>query len=213
MAMTRRRVISYGLLIFVISLIIITIMTAPTRNTQITTRSENEDSEIKSLNAKILLLASKEKWWHDAYLWLIGGAVFVSIILFFSQYRESSFAKQRADAESDLNQVTDRKLAMDLAARDIIIAAADERASITEGHLADANVRISEADARAKEAEAQMASANAASKDAVSKVASAEARIAEANRASSEAPCAIHTTDELKGKTPKAIAVIVGRKP
>lgn len=171
MNMPRRKVIVYDLLIFVVSLIIIVIMAAPSRNILSTIRSGSDDEQIQSLSARINEVSGNEKFWHDAYLWFIGAAILVSVVLFFVQHHEASLAKERADAESELNRVKDRKLTREISAADERAGKANERAAALESETAQSRVLIANAQAdaakateRAALAESHLAESNAQAK-------------------------------------------------
>lgn len=127
-------------------------MTAPTRNILNTNRSGTDDEQIHSLSSRISEVSNSEKFWHDAYLWFIGAAILVSIALFFVQHHEASLTKERADAESELNLVKDRKLSREISSADERAGKANERAAVLEAETAQARTLIASAQADAARA-------------------------------------------------------------
>jgi hypothetical protein len=105
-----------------------------------TSSSNTESSEVSSINARIARLVKSEGNWHTTYLWLICFTVLLGLGTFFSQYFETGAAKERADAEAELNRVKDRIRDAELAQRDVKIAEAVERAGKAD-ERASANAR------------------------------------------------------------------------
>jgi hypothetical protein len=146
-------------------------MTEPTSNKQITILSGNDDSDIHSLNSLIGTLAQEEKSWHDRGLWLIGAAVIVSLVVFLAQHTETGFTRKRADAESKLSVIKDRKVSLEISSADERAGKANERAAALEAESGKSRVAIASAQAdaarateRAALAESHLAESNAQAK-------------------------------------------------
>ncbi|MBE0556196.1 MAG: hypothetical protein IH628_03100 [Proteobacteria bacterium] len=121
-----------------------------TTNTSNNSVGENV-SEIQSLTERVQDLQRSFDSWSVGYVWLVGFAVIIAAVVFFTQFMSIRIGKQLTQAQSDLAAAKDRQLASELKGKDEKIADTGERASVANQRAVEANKRTQELAVEAQE--------------------------------------------------------------